>query len=418
MKNTEQFNASYGMPPRYGEHPILARQARYVVEQQLEIVRAVPGRPENMAFFENELAPDTAAAGLEVGYFCNVVPPELIRAAGARPARLDSGNTAVAQRGEETLSGEICPLVKGAYGSFLDAEGRANQCAALIIPTTCDAKRKLGEILADYKPTFMLNIPPEQDARAYGKFAERELARMVDFLENQLGVRIRRNDLAKEIEHSNQRARLLKAIIDERAAQPASLSYRDAQLIIQALQSGANPDEWSSQAELVLKRIRDFRSDRPSLAPRVVLTGAPLLWPNFKLLNLIEESGAHVVADTLCSGFQSYVDPIRHDESSFSALLRALASRYIFSAPCPCFVSQGTRISRVIELVEEFKADAVINYGLRLCPLFDMEVPRLSQVLRDRAIPFANLRTDYSIEDTEQLRVRLEAFLETVGDQL
>ena len=28
-----------------------------------------------------------------------------------------------------------------------------------------------------------------------------------------------------------------------------------------------------------------------------------------------------------------------------------------------------------------------------------------------------NMRTDYSLEDTEQLRVRLEAFLETVGEK-
>jgi len=149
----------------------------------------------------------------------------------------------------------------------------------------------------------------------------------------------------------------------------------------------------------------------------MILTGAPMIWPNFKVLNLIEESGADVVADTLCCGAQSCCDPVVADERSRSALMRALAQRYVFASACPCFVSQATRISRVLELAGEHHAAGVINYSLRLCQLFDMETYRLSRVMRARKMPFMNLRTDYSLEDTEQLRVRLEAFLETVGEE-
>jgi benzoyl-CoA reductase/2-hydroxyglutaryl-CoA dehydratase subunit BcrC/BadD/HgdB len=156
--------------------------------------------------------------------------------------------------------------------------------------------------------------------------------------------------------------------------------------------------------------------ERPRLRPRLVLTGAPILWPNMKPLNLIEECGADVVADTLCSGVQGLADPVVVDERSRSGCLRALAQRYVFATPCPCFVSGAKRLSAVLDLVRAHAADGVIHYGLRLCQLFDMEVHRLSAVLRDRKVPFMNLRTDYSLEDTEQLRVRLEAFLETLGD--
>ena len=105
------------------------------------------------------------------------------------------------------------------------------------------------------------------------------------------------------------------------------------------------------------------------------------------------------------------------DEKGRGALMRALAARHVFASPCPCFISQGTRLSRVLELVEQFHADGVIHYGLRLCQLFDMESYRLARVLKSKRIPFMSLRTDYSLEDTEQLRVRLEAFLETVGEK-
>ena len=189
---------------------------------------------------------------------------------------------------------------------------------------------------------------------------------------------------------------------------------RDFFLMIQASFTGVSLEKWLVEAGKVLAGVRAFKSTRKRLRPRLVLTGAPIVWPNFKPLNLIEECGADVVADSVCTGAQSCFDPVVYEEKGRSALMRALAHRYVFASPCPCFISQGTRISRVLDLVEEFKADGVLNYGLRLCQLFDMEAYRLSRVLKQEKVPFANLRTDYSLEDTEQLRVRLEAFLETL----
>ena len=76
-----------------------------------------------------------------------------------------------------------------------------------------------------------------------------------------------------------------------------------------------------------------------------------------------------------------------YDERGRTGLLRALGARYVFSSLCPCFISQATRMSRVLDLVEEFKADGVLNYGLRLCQLFDMEAYRLQRVLKSKRIP-------------------------------
>jgi benzoyl-CoA reductase/2-hydroxyglutaryl-CoA dehydratase subunit BcrC/BadD/HgdB len=160
--------------------------------------------------------------------------------------------------------------------------------------------------------------------------------------------------------------------------------------------------------------VKSAEPARKSLRPRLILTGAPAVWPNFKVLNLLEECGADVVADTLCTGAQCCFDPVVIDEKSMQSLLRALANRYVYAAICPCFISQTTRINRILDLREEMKADGVVNYSLRLCQLFDIENYRIGRTLKARKIPFLNVRTDYSLEDTEQLRVRIEAFLETL----
>lgn len=43
-----------------------------------------------------------------------------------------------------------------------------------------------------------------------------------------------------------------------------------------------------------------------------------------------------------------------------------------------------------------------------------IETYRLEKHLKKNKIPFMNIRTDYSLEDTEQMRVRIEAFIETL----
>ncbi len=421
MSRSSQFDERYPLPPRQALNPGVEKRRLLVIRQQRDLQAALRRRPTGIEWFEGILAgggEGAAAAAADtrprIGYFCNLVPTELIWAAGAVPVRLGCGNAALVQTGEEVLSGDICPLAKASFASLLDPASPASRCIAYVLPTSCDAKTKLGEILADYKPTFILNLPREQDPGRHTASMAADLDRLAAFLGQATGHKLSARGLLAQIRLGQEKTRLVRALQEVRSAQPAALSVRDLFVIIQAASAGADPEEWTRRVEQVLAEARTFKPERERIRPRLVLTGAPIIWPNFKALNLIEECGADVVADTLCTGAQSGFDPVVVEETGWNALLRALALRYIFASPCPCFISQGTRLTRVLELVKEHRARGVVNYSLRLCQLFDIEAYRLNQVLKDRKIPFLNLRTDYSLEDTEQLRVRLEAFLETL----
>ena len=411
----EQFDKRYTLEPRHVDNPGVRKRAAYVVHQMQESLSRVRHRPENIGYFQQCLA-ETSRSGKTpfIGIFCQMIPFELLDALNVRPIKLDCGNAALVQPGEEVLAGEICPLVKSSFGELLDPETRANNVAAFVLPSSCDGKRKLAEPLSDYKPTFVFNLPPEQDAGRYLKFSVAELERLVAFVSGITGVRLTRKRLLNAVRRGQRRTQIVRRLQDARAVNPEALSVRDFFLIIQASFSGESFETWYAEASAVLTKVEAYKPARKRLRPRLVLTGAPIVWPNFKILNLIEESGADVVADTLCTGAQSCFDPVMVDETGRKALLRMLALRYVFASPCPCFISQATRLSRVLDLVDEYQADGVVNNGLRLCQLFDIEAHRLSAILKEHKIPFINLRTDYSLEDTEQLRVRLEAFLETV----
>lgn len=414
----DQFDKRFRMQPRFAGNPGARKRSRYATARQKELQGQIRFRPANIDYFQARVEDPAIPEGARVvGTLCNMVPPEIVLALGAVPARLGCGNPALVQSGEEVLSGEICPLAKSSFASFLDEEQLANRVDCLVVPTTCDAKRKLGEILADYRPVFMLNLPPEQDYSRYWKSAVRELERLIDFLRERVGRKLKTADLSRAIELGLRRTRLVRDLQEIRAAKPEALSIRDFHLVIQASNATADLEGWLDEAETLLAEVRAYEPVRERIRPRLILTGAPAIWPNFKPLNLIEECGADVVGDTLCTGGQAFFDAAVPDERSRSALLRALVQRDIFGSACPCFISSATRLSRVLDLVGQNRADGVVHYGLRLCQLFDMEVYRLSAALKERGIPFMNMRTDYSLEDTEQLRVRLEAFLETIEEE-
>jgi benzoyl-CoA reductase/2-hydroxyglutaryl-CoA dehydratase subunit BcrC/BadD/HgdB len=106
---------------------------------------------------------------------------------------------------------------------------------------------------------------------------------------------------------------------------------------------------------------------------------------------------------------------VETDEGAVDDMMRDLAGRYLLPSTCPCFSSVDDRLDRILNLIEEFNVDGVVQHGLRLCQLFDMETRRLRETLRQQDIPFLNVQTDYSQEDVEQVRTRIEAFLELLS---
>jgi len=407
----------YTLPPAHSDNPGNRRKQALVEADQRRRLEDAPHRPASIPYFVERLVGAAAAPKPRprVGILCNFAPVEILMAAGADPVRLDCGNSAAAVAGEELLAGDICPLAKATIGIFMREDGLPRTCDAFVVPDACDAKRKMADLLADYGPVFAFALPADKDTERHGDEAAAELKRLAAFAANVTGRAPDRSSLRAAIRLTARRSDLVRRIQEARVAQPGTLSIRDFFVCIQSSLFSPEPLEtWIEPAARLLAEIERFTPERRSRRPRVVLTGSPVIWPNFKPLNVLEECGAHVVADTLCSGAQACLDPAVAAENSLDACYRALANRSVFGAICPCFSSQATRLNRILDLAEKTRADGIVQYSLRLCQPFDLENYRLERVLKERRIPFLNLRTDYSLEDTEQLRVRIEAFLETL----
>jgi benzoyl-CoA reductase/2-hydroxyglutaryl-CoA dehydratase subunit BcrC/BadD/HgdB len=68
-----------------------------------------------------------------------------------------------------------------------------------------------------------------------------------------------------------------------------------------------------------------------------------------------------------------------------------------------------------VQLSRDFRADGILYHMLRGCHLYGMEAQAAENRFRELDLSTLRVETDYSLEDTEQLRTRVEAFVEMLS---
>ena len=107
-------------------------------------------------------------------------------------------------------------------------------------------------------------------------------------------------------------------------------------------------------------------------------------------------------------------DPVVPTDDSFDGLIRALAVRAIRPCTCPTFADNKQRIYRIRQMIIDHRIEGVIYHVLRGCLVYDFEYRKTEEELDKLGIPVIRLETDYNEEDIEQLRIRIEAFIEMI----
>jgi len=387
------------------------------VDSKLEEYRA-RSILKSMSFFydlmSQEKAPGTGEGKPAIGYFCNVVPDEMILALGGIPVRLCSADFDCFKEGEEIIPGDVCPVVKSICGAV--NYGKFDDIDLLIIPATCDGKMKLREILSPVFPEkiYLLDIPRESNYLKNVEIWVEKYRQLFEFLNEKFNSSITRKTLLQACRMTNKRTEVFRKIYDFRAQNPGVINAFDYFVMANA-SFLVPPSLWSENAEKVYSEsVRKINNvvENSSRAKRILLAGAPVIFPNFKIIEILEEVECDVSADAMCSAYGRLYDPVEIDEETESGIIRSLTLKYIAPSMCPCFIGMNKFLDFIIDTVKENNLDGVIYHNLRLCQVFDMQSVLLRQILKEEKIPFLSIKTDFGKEDRGQLKTRVEAFLE------
>lgn len=351
------------------------------------------------------------------GTFCVYVPDEVVLAANGIVTGLCGGSQFWVSGGEKVLPKSTCPLIKASVGARLDRTCPFFRIADMYVgETTCDGKKKAWEILGKDVPMHVMDMPQMKREKDIKKWAE-EIADFAAVVEKMTGNTIEPENLNHAIHIVNEKRKALARVYEARKAEKLPISGKDALLMMQ-IAFFDDPVRCAQMANRLAdeleQRIADGVSIFPAGTKRIMVTGTPMAIPNWKLHHIIETSGAAVVCEETCTGTRYFERLVDESKETLEEQYQALAERYM-GINCACFTPNTGRIDDILRLAKEYHVDGVIDVNLKFCCLYDTEGYTVEAALKEAGIPVLGIETDYDDADAEQLRTRIEAFVEMLG---
>jgi benzoyl-CoA reductase/2-hydroxyglutaryl-CoA dehydratase subunit BcrC/BadD/HgdB len=392
-----------------------------------EVYLSQKNRPAGMGFYDfvvedihgirvKELREHAKNGGKVVATYCVFVPEEMVWAADAIPVGLCAGAQFSVPMAESVLPRNTCALIKSSFGFKLGRVCPYVQASHLIVgETTCDGKKKMFEILNQYHPVYVMEVPNKKTERSRQLWRGEVLA-FKDVIEKLTDNKITAAKLGQAIDLVNKRRLALQRLYNSRKARPVPISGKDALLATQvSFYDDVKRDTQMLNAlcDELDKRVTSGQGVALANAPRILISGSPMAIPNWKLHHIIESAGAVVVCEESCTGTRFFSDLVKPTKENLDDQFEAIADRYM-NIHCACFTPNDERLDDIVQLAKEYQVDGVVHYNLQFCHTYANEVVKVEKRLEKEGIPLLRIETDYSDEDAGQLKTRIEAFLEMI----
>lgn len=339
-----------------------------------------------------------------MGTLCSYVPEEMIHAAGFTPVRL-RGTTVPLRRVDAYLQSFTCALCRSTLDQML--AGALDFLSGTIFAHTCDAMQAQADLWRMNTPTshFMDTVmqPTNLGTPAARAYLMAELDRFRGRLAGFAGRPITDEDLRSSITLYDETRRLVRALQDRRD-RFGSRAFYD---ILDAAQVMPRERFNPLLAELLaaLEKPADGQARRDN-RPRLFLIGAVLDEP--RLWDLIDEVGAQVVGDDLCSGSRHFHEQV----GAAGDPVVNLADYYLRRPPCPTkFHPSHDPGAYLLEQIAKVRAGGVVFALEKFCEPHAFDYGLIRSELEDVGVPHLLLEMEQT-PSLEALRTRLQAFIE------
>jgi len=309
-------------------------------------------------------------------------------------------------------------LIKSSLGfPFLKINPYFEMCDAVVIPTTCDGKKKMAEVMSNYMNVWTLELPQNRDHLEARDLWLSQVQIFKKKLERLTGKKISRSAIEQSCKLLMKRTEVTRSFLEIKKQEKIVINGRDTLL---AIQTAFNDDihRWMKYLETLTAELQKNIINNKTIAdnetPRIMVTGSPMIWPTWKVLDALEGAGAVAVIDDSCAGSEYFYNTVDVPDWSMKSMLYAIADKYLLPTICPIYVHSDDRVDRIIELYSQYKGHGIVYHVLRLCQLMDFEYNKVSHQLRQRNVPVLKIETEYGEEDIEQIKTRAEAFIEMI----
>ena len=362
----------------------------------------------------NESFPKTAQilehksrGGKVIGWLCTYVPEEIILAAGALPIRI-IGYSHEANLDDANAHFYINNCTFSRSCLQLGLEGQYDFLDGVVGGSTCDGARRLFDVWRQYVGTpfhHVMTVPRKFTENAHQLYYS-EVLQFKKHLEEHLNVAITDEALLKSTILLNESRGLLHNLYELRKHDKPPISGAET---LEVLNSAYRMPKETFNLWLG-ELIEELKSSDKAFTgrARVMLVGSVLTNPEF--VKSIEDQGALVVTDELCTSTRYWGDKVVLDDGR--PILEAISRRYLNNFPCARMYPSDERFNRIIDYARAFKVDGVISEIVRYCVPYAHDLPLLTDRLSEVGIPTLALDVEYGTAGSGQVATRVQAFLE------
>jgi len=356
----------------------------------------------DIEFSENDLNPDLP----KIGWVCTYTPEEVILAAGFLPFRILEEIPST-KRADTYLHYNLCPYARSCLDFGLKAEDPTLR--GIVIVHSCDAMRGLYHNWQHYVSAtpfvHFMNVPKNSGSLALEYFTQ-EVQKLKAALETHINRTIEDSALWEAIDLYNASRSLMAELYELRKSPELQIKGTTVFKVIQASQKMPR-ESFNQKLKSLLEEIKN-QETKTSLpqGPRIMIVGS--LLSGSQIIELVEDAGASVVCDDLCSGSRYFEGNVEKGDDP----IKAISSRYLLKAPCARMKNTGLRLERAKKLAEDFQVQGIIYQTVKFCDNHLYDYPLYHEFFQDAGLPVLQIEEDFVGGNRGQMRTRVEAFIE------
>jgi benzoyl-CoA reductase subunit C len=331
------------------------------------------------------------------------------------PYRIQGSQSEPIDQADAFIETTACPFARSCFNLAL--KGSYDFLDGFVAPHSCDTIERMYQIWCHNKPSpynHMINVPHMMGSSAEA-FYRKELDYFIKTLEDWSGKKLDKSKLKDAVRLYNKRRAILRELYEFRKANPPLISGAEITKVL-VVGMGVPVVEHIALVRQLIDDVKKRSQVEIGKLPRIFIWGNEI--DDVAFIKLVEDSGAWVVMDDLCTGTRFFWDDVSETEDP----LDGIVTRYI-NTHCPrSNVPQtetregdlANRYGYIKNFVKEWGVDGVIFYIVRYCDTCALEGPDLREYLKSMNLPVLMIEDDYSTSTIGQLRTRVQAFLEMI----
>lgn len=388
---------------------------------------------ENSNLFELKWFPDTASMRFKSDYLNNVrpqvivlvndIPAEIIYAVCDNPFYILGGSLGTAHWADELTPRDTDPFSRSSLGWLINPEFDIANDALIVTAVSSDSRRKLISILQKAgRKVAAMDIPPMSATLNNTNYYKDQLITLAEKIGKHTGKHLTGRNLRNAVKKVVRAHRFWHRFQTIAHTASGFISDEAVLLVEQCMYFADSLDEWMIHVSRLIGEL-DELSRRFVMTqkdqPKVIVLGSPVVFPNYKVLQLISAAGMRIaaVADSLSLEADLAVSGSKRLISS-ERLLDQIVSDHLRATSSGARVNNEGLYSYFLHLVRELHPDGIVCHILKGQIEYDFELPYIEKTAEEAGIPVFRLETDYQYQDVEQLRIRMEAFGEMLTQKI